>query len=144
MTYPITPPRRISGMTLIEVLVAVLILSIGLLGLAGLQTLSLRSNHSAYLRSQATILAYDIADRMRANRQSALSGWYNIELEEAASSDTSIAATDLKEWKAALSTVLPAGDGSITVNDGNVTIIVAWDDERDADNLTQFQMQTRL
>lgn len=131
-------------MTLIEVLVAVLILSIGLLGLAGLQTLSLRSNHSAYLRSQATILAYDIADRMRANRQSALSGWYNIELEEAASSDTSIAATDLKEWKAALSTVLPAGDGSITVNDGNVTIIVAWDDERDADNLTQFQMQTRL
>lgn len=144
MTYPITPPRRVSGMTLIEVLVAVLILSIGLLGLAGLQTLSLRSNHSAYLRSQATILAYDIADRMRANRQSALSGWYNIELEEAASSDTSIAATDLKEWKAALSTVLPAGDGSITVNDGNVTIIVAWDDERDADNLTQFQMQTRL
>lgn len=138
------PPRRVSGMTLIEVLVAVLILSIGLLGLAGLQTLSLRSNHSAYLRSQATILAYDIADRMRANRQSALSGWYNIELEEAASSDTSIAATDLKEWKAALSTVLPAGDGSITVNDGNVTIIVAWDDERDADNLTQFQMQTRL
>jgi type IV pilus assembly protein PilV len=60
------------GFTLLEVLVAVLVLSIGLLGLAGLQAASLRNNHSGYLRSQATILAYDYIDRMRANRDVAL------------------------------------------------------------------------
>ena len=67
-------PDRISGFTLLEVLVALVILSIGLLGLAGLQAASLRYNHSSYLRSQATLIAYDIVDRMRANRQEALNG----------------------------------------------------------------------
>lgn len=62
------PPAAQSGFTMIEVLIAVLVLSIGLLGLAGLQAASLHNNHSAYLRSQATLLAYGIADRMRANQ----------------------------------------------------------------------------
>lgn len=57
------------GFTLIEVLVAMVVLSIGLLGLAGLQATSLKSNQSAYHRSQATQLAYEMADRMRANRE---------------------------------------------------------------------------
>lgn len=57
-----------SGFGLIEVLVSVLILAIGLLGLAGLQTQSLKFNNEAFFRSQATLLAMDLADRMRANR----------------------------------------------------------------------------
>lgn len=137
-------PNRMKGLTLIEVLVAVLILSIGLLGLAGLQTLSLRSNHSAYLRSQATILAYDIADRMRANRQPALSGSYNIALKSTPATGSSIAAIDLQEWKLALGALLPSGDGSIEIVGGNLTVTVSWNDERDETKLTQFQMQTRL
>ena len=56
-----------TGFTLIEVLIAMIILAVGLLGLAGLQATSLRNNQSAYNRSVATQLAYDIADRMRAN-----------------------------------------------------------------------------
>ena len=56
-----------AGFTLIEVLIAMLVLAVGLLGLAGLQATSLRNNQSAYNRSQATQLAYDLADRMRAN-----------------------------------------------------------------------------
>jgi len=56
-----------SGFTLIEVLIAMLVLAVGLLGLAGLQAVSLRNNLSAYNRTQATQLAYDMADRMRAN-----------------------------------------------------------------------------
>jgi type IV pilus assembly protein PilV len=56
-----------SGFTLLEVLITLIVLSVGLLGLAGLQTMSLRNNHDAYLRSQATIQAYDIVDRMRAS-----------------------------------------------------------------------------
>lgn len=56
-----------TGFTIIEMLVALLILSIGLLGVAALQTTGQRFNHAAYLRTQATFLAYDIMDRIRAN-----------------------------------------------------------------------------
>lgn len=61
------PGGKVAGFTLLEVLVAVVVLSIGLLGLASLQVNGLRFSHSAYLRSQATALAYELADRMRAN-----------------------------------------------------------------------------
>ena len=60
-------PARHRGFSLIEVLVALLVLSIGLLGLAALQTTSLQYNTGSYFRTQATFLAYDILDRMRAN-----------------------------------------------------------------------------
>src|SRR5690606_3184429 len=60
--------RRENGFTLIEVLVTVIVLAIGLLGLAALQFSGLRYTHSAYQRSQATILTNDIIDRMRVNR----------------------------------------------------------------------------
>ena len=60
-----------SGFTLIEVLVALLILAIGLLGVAALQFRGLQYNHDAYMRSQVNILAYDIADRMRLNADNA-------------------------------------------------------------------------
>jgi type IV pilus assembly protein PilV len=59
-----------SGFTLLEVLIALLILSIGLLGLAALQTTGLRSNQMASMRTLATQTAYDITDRMRANEMS--------------------------------------------------------------------------
>src|SRR5699024_7298926 len=75
-----TLPGRMGGLTLIEVLVTMLVLSIGLLGLAGLQALMLYQHHSAYQRSQATILTYDIIDRMRTNRNAALNGDYDLNL----------------------------------------------------------------
>lgn len=55
------------GFTLVEIMIAVFVLAIGLLGMAGLQMASLKNNHSAYLRTQAVEYAYDISDRMRAN-----------------------------------------------------------------------------
>jgi len=61
------------GFTLIEALIAVVILAIGLLGIAGLQATNLKNNQSAYNRSQATLLAYDMADRIRANSSEAIS-----------------------------------------------------------------------
>ena len=64
---------RQSGFSLLEVLIAIVVTSIGLLGLAAMQATGLRNNHSAYHRSQATVLAYDIADRMRSNVSSMLS-----------------------------------------------------------------------
>src|SRR3989337_3769387 len=62
------------GFSLIEVLVALLILSIGLLGLAALQTTCLKYNTDSYFRTQATYFVYDIVDRMRANSASVVDG----------------------------------------------------------------------
>ena len=132
-----------NGFTMVELLVAVLVLSIGLLGLAGLQAAGLRNNQSAYLRSQATIVAYDIADRMRANRAAADVGAYNIAL-GAGSGGGSVAADDLMEWKNNMAALLPAGDGSVTNNGGTFTILVQWDDNRDASDLQQFSVEFQL
>ncbi|MBO9662412.1 type IV pilus modification protein PilV [Dokdonella sp.] len=57
--------NRSRGFTLLEVLIAVLVFSLGLLGVAGLMVLSVRANHSAYLRTQASFLAESMADRIR-------------------------------------------------------------------------------
>ena len=60
-------PNNVNGFTLVEVLVAMVILAIGLLGLASLQAIALKDNQDAYLRSQANLLAYEMSDRIRAN-----------------------------------------------------------------------------
>lgn len=116
------------GFTLIEVLVALLILSVGLLGLAGLQGRGLRDNHSALLRSQAVNQAEDILDRMRANRAAAVNGAYDIDLGDGAAAPTytGLVLTDLQEWKAMLAASLPAGDGSIAMDGTVCTVIVQW------------------
>ncbi|MEO7103477.1 MAG: type IV pilus modification protein PilV [Gemmatimonadaceae bacterium] len=70
--------KKIAGFTLLEVLIALLIFSLGLIGLAGLLTVSVRTNHSAYLRTQATFLAQGMADRMRANVLGLWGGNYSL------------------------------------------------------------------
>lgn len=155
-----------SGFTLLEVLVAVLVLSIGLLGLAGLMASSIRNNQSAYQRTQATWLAYDIADRMRANRpvalaSTALGTGYNTALGSPAVCATnpalagSMAAQDLAGWKNLLACTLPAGDGAVDVDaNRTVTVTVQWNDSRgtggeagntlQGDDEQQFVIQTQL
>ncbi len=66
------------GFTLLEVLIALLIFSLGLMGLAGLLTTSVKTNHSAYLRTQAIFLAQAMADRMRANPLGLWNANYNL------------------------------------------------------------------
>jgi len=142
--HDVRPSMR--GFTLLEVLVAIVVLSIGLLGLAGLMASSLKNSHSAYQRTQATWLAYDALDRMRANRQVALAGGYNLAL-GAAPGGSGLAATDLGEWDAALANTLPAGDGSIAVAAGGVVkIIVQWDDTRGTGGIAaeQFIVDSQL
>lgn len=125
--------RKERGATLLEVLVTIVVLAIGLLGLAGLQVTSIQSNHSAYYRSQATILAYDLSDRMRSNRTQALDGAYAIEFPPSSSSNAvsgSRTARDVAEWLNRLADALPSGTGKVESNDNLITIHVRWDDTR--------------
>ncbi len=139
----LSPTRSEAGFTLLEVLVATFILAIGLLGIASLQTTSIRNNQGAYLRSQATILAYDIIDRMRANSALARTGNYSIAI-GTSGSGTGMALTDTTEWKVTLGQMLPSGDGSVTVDlAGNATVIVRWVDQRDGSMLS-LTTQTKL
>lgn len=127
---PLMKKRRQSGATLIEVMVSVLVTVIGVLGAASLQLNSVKFNHLANTRSYATMLAYDVIDRMRANRSQALVGSYDLTLTASAPAGASIAAVDLQDWLNELSTRLPAGDGSITRNGSTFTITVQWDESR--------------
>ena len=131
--------QRQQGFTLLEVLVALLIVSIGLLVLAALMSTSLKNNQGASQRSQATWLAYDVLDRMRANpivAATANNGGYNINY-GASPSVPGVAGTDLTAWKAELAAALPGGDGKISVNSsGVVTINVQWNDSRGLGLLT--------
>ncbi|AGA87861.1 type IV pilus modification protein PilV [Stutzerimonas stutzeri] len=124
------------GATLIEVLVAMLILSVGLLGLASMQMTALQSNQSAYYRSQATVLAYDIIDRMRANRADALNGVYDIAIQNQAckpdlAASGTLAKRDVAEWLNSISCLLSADARGSVVRDGRLfTISIEWNDNR--------------
>jgi type IV pilus assembly protein PilV len=137
--------RRMQGFGLIEVLVSMLVLGVGILGMVGLQLNAMKYNQTAAFRSQATFLAYDIADRMRANAPAALSGAYSINLSDSAPAGSSIADTDLKEWKSALAGQLPAGNGSISQNGNIYSVTVQWDESKtDGEEAQQFIFATRL
>jgi len=138
------------GFTLIEVLISMAILAVGLLGLAALQVQGLKNNLSAYQRSQATQLAYDMADRMRANVVDAENavGMYatkattvikaKANTAQATCKNTTgctvedMAKNDIYEWNLKVSNILPSGEGTIIFADPVYTITVSWDDDRDA------------
>ena len=132
------------GFTLIEVLISMLILAVGLLGLAGLQATGLRNNISAYNRSQATQLAYDLADRMRANVAEAQNYTTSIYFTQAPAgtavpncelaagcSTTQMAQNDLSVWNTNVTTILPMGQGTVGAAGSFFTITINWDDNRD-------------
>ncbi|SDB02729.1 type IV pilus assembly protein PilV [Desulfonatronum thiosulfatophilum] len=139
--------RPAAGFTLLEVLVGLIILAIGLLGLAGMQMVSLRQNNDAYLRSQATLQAYDILDRMRANRTYALNGRYVVDFEEEPAANLPSAVKfDLEQWKETLAVFPGPGDGAIEMIDDTVVLItIKWRESREDDAQWQeFWTQSEL
>ena len=127
------------GVGLIEVLVAVLILSIGFLGMAALQAKSLSTNNSAMARSMATIASYSILDAMRADVSAAANGAYNTATPLKASAcptvDDTLVNAQLNDWCNQLGATLGKADtttGAISClgTRGDCTITITFDDSR--------------
>jgi type IV pilus assembly protein PilV len=158
VTLVTSPGSRSAGFTLIEILVTLFILAVGLLGLAGLMVDGMRNNQGAYLRTQASILAYDMADRMRANREEAEDGGeydgFSTASDSASTTIPACASTatgctpeqqagvDKVQWTRQIQgagsgmTLLPGGVGTISHDDTNdiFTIRISWDEtKRDGD-----------
>lgn len=138
--------RKQNGFSMLEALVTLLIVSLGLLGIAGIIANSLKVNQGAQIRSQASWLANDIIDRMRANRTSAEGGAYALASCAAAPAGGTVANDDLSQWCAAVAAALPAGTGSVALAANMATVTVQWDDTRAAGGVVdqQFVVETRL
>lgn len=138
--------NHLGGFTLLEVLIALMILSIGLLGLAALQANTLKVNHGALQRSQAIFLTYDMMDRLRANRTAALAGQCDIAL-GATLTGTDMCDTDVTDWQNNfVAEFLPAGVGSIDCTaTANVCVVtVQWDESRQSGGTLSFTITTDL
>ena len=128
--------RKARGFTLLEVLIALLILSFGLLGLAALQAYSVKANQSAHFRSQATALANMMMDNIRANRANLGSYYDNSYVEytgdcDAASTETDTAALDIDMWRQQVACQLPQGRGSVApISANEVAVCIRWSDAR--------------
>lgn len=123
------------GLSLIEVLIAVLVLSIGLLGLAALQTFSVQASQNAYYRTQATNLAYEVADFARVNRSAVVDA---------------CAIPLLPGWTNFVSTQLPSGTltpAIVDCSDGVIRVTVTWGENRIQDTVggvETVEIETRI
>jgi type IV pilus assembly protein PilV len=137
-----------AGFTLVELMVAVVVLAIGLLGIAKMSLGTVQANGSAFMRTQATQLIQQVVDDMRSNQPAAVAGNYNIALGAnpgasppcvtGACSAQQIATFDLARWFTQLGAQLPGGQGSVNVVqaanpttgsfENTATVIINWDD----------------
>lgn len=134
--------RRQSGLGLIEVLVTVLVLGIGILGVASTQVVSLQMNSQSQSRSQAVLLAEDLLDRVRANPENA--NLYALTQGDAEGADdgacdtsfvpanASVAADDIASWENSLACLLPEAKRTVDVDVEVITVTIDWD-QNDAD-----------
>jgi type IV pilus assembly protein PilV len=144
-----------TGFTMVEVLVALVVLTIGLLGIAALYLNSLQSGRTAIYRTQAVNLAADLADRIRANRTAqAAYGTLFADAEAAVAGcyttggciDTDLASSDLARWKGTVAQLLPNGQGQVVVtlpiipgDPTNYVVTVQWAEVGEAAAVT-FQI----
>lgn len=137
-----------SGFTLLEVLVAIVVLSLGLLGLAGLQAATLRNNQIAYYRSIAIQQTYDMADRIRANQAGAAGYAAGTGVDNGCVSGScspqQMAETDIFQWNNNNTRMLPGGGGTVAgAGGGSFDITVSWNENTEAGSTAQ-QFVTRV
>ena len=126
------------GFTLLEAMVAMVVFSVGLLGLGALQMAGMGNTQSALYQSVAAHLAYDMADRMRANSVGRQANQYDSITAKPANptlcntncSATQVATRDNFEWATDIENLLPAGRGTVLGDGTEFTITVMWDAAR--------------
>lgn len=132
-------PSSVAGVGLIEVLIAVLVMAIGMLGIASMQATALRNSQSSLERSQAVIHSYAILDAMRANLPAARNGTYNTGalVCDVPTGGSSLVDKDQERWIESIQATL--GDtacGQISCLDiadsdqRDCTVVVRWNDTR--------------
>lgn len=137
-------PNRQRGVGMIEVLIAIVVVALGVLAIIRMQTNMVQANQSALARSQATFLVYDMLDRLRVDRQAAITGLYNRDFDDEAPSGTTLNATQTADWLTRIAEVLPAGEGAIASNGTQVTVSVRWDDSRGEEAAETFMSVAEL
>jgi len=130
--------QKQQAFTLVEVMVAMVVFSIGLLGLAGLQSLGMQNNQTAFFRTLAMQQAYNMSDRMRENIVGVKAGNYNAITKTAGTLGTNcitstcapaaLASFDQFEWNTNNATQLPQGQGTVTSVGGQFVICVMWNE----------------
>jgi type IV pilus assembly protein PilV len=143
------PRASQAGVSLVDVLVALLVVSLGLLAMAGLLGTTSRFSKTGEFRSTASLLAQDITDRLRANLSGARDGRYNLVTSELASArpdsaaacavadactPAELAAIDLAEWQATLYNSLPRGTGHLQFNGETADLWIIWQDPSTLDD----------
>jgi type IV pilus assembly protein PilV len=151
-------PRRVSGFTMIEVLIAILVLAFGLLGFAFLQTMNVRFTKSAEQRTVATNLAYELVDIMRTQR--ALGSYYNL-IKPASFDDVVVPASgcarpvsaspaaNIARWKCEVRAAFPDGSAEVVLGaEGALTVKIFWGDDNWSDStevgVSTVKVETRL
>ena len=146
---PDQKPKSQRGSSLIEVLIAMLLLSVGLLGMVSLKAAALKYTGQSNARGTASMHAADMMDRLRANPARAVSGQYNLGIDVAAApAPVTVAEVDLVQWRQRISESLPGGSGSVAVAaDSTVRLVLRWNERTDqapeAAQLT-FTFEARL
>lgn len=120
-----------AGTTLLEALIAVLVISIGLLGVASTQLYSVKTSHSSHLRTYALNQAENLIDAMRASRQGALDGELDDNCDATVVGAMPVSCATRIQWDADLITLLgPGAQGNVNWNNNNVTVTIQWNDSR--------------
>ena len=150
------PQSKQHGFSMVEILVTIVVMAIGLLGLAGLQATSLRNTEESYQRSQAAALAYDMLDRMRANSAGVTAGDYDsitaapgshTDCTAGTCTTSQMATYDNYDWQTKIAAALSSGSGAVSGNGaGSVfTITISWDDDRDPSTAAAtFTLSSRI
>jgi type IV pilus assembly protein PilV len=159
-THALRARQAQTGMTLVEVLVTLVLISVGLLGVAALQLTTLKNTQESYVRSQAALLAADMLDRMRSNQTGFNAGNYDMPNDatgfDQAGATGTVAAADVAAWQASINRLLPGSDsdaaGRIVRNGRVVTITIRWREREeqaaartyDPANLPTFQTRSEI
>ena len=147
--------RDQSGLGMIEILVALVLLSMGLLGMAAMQMTSTKMTAQAQYKTQALLLAQDMVERVRANRNNAQNspGSYSINMDGSETCETdftpggsNVATNDTQEWVNSVRCLLPDGQGTVAVSTtpDTVNMTLSWETRMAEDDDAFIENQDTL